>query len=234
MASSPTDYSSMMIYHTNWGPSDGGYNYPRISKSGDQLTIDYGDGTIETFTGGNNHSYSNTNIKAVKLSSSDGWSGLTEIYLNWSHCSGDLLNPSNYINLQTYVCDNNLFTGGIPSFSTATGLLTVHIEYNLLSGVLPSFANCVSMTYFNVGNNSTTGYIRNGFSTQASLSEIYMTANQWPQAEVDAILAEFVTSLSLPGRVACTVGLNGAGMSPPSSSTNHDILEAAGWTVNIN
>ena len=51
---------------------------------------------------------------------------------------------------------------------------------------------------------------------------------------IDNILADLVTSLSVPSRQAANVDLSGTGNAAPSNSINKNILIAAGWTVATN
>ena len=60
---------------------------------------------------------------------------------------------------------------------------------------------------------------------------IASAAGNIPQASIDAILADRVTSLAIPGRVACTLTINDVGLAAPSVAGHASIttLEAAGW-----
>jgi hypothetical protein len=318
--------NSLLIWHTVWSDTDGNYGYPGYSKSGDTPVIDYGDGTIEPFTG--SHTYADGSTKTVKLSSTDGWSGLTEFRLNWGKCNGALPTTELLINLVKYVCDTNQFTGSIPNFDDCPLLEEFHVEGNQITGSVPSFALCTALKYFYIhyngglsgnlpsfatcihlkefysqddsglngtlpsfnactelerldigncgftgtmpsfnacvslisfhasschfsgtlpdfsgcvlmesfmaANNSLTDYTAGSLSTQPSLSEVWLNDNALSESAVDSVLADLVDSLSLGGRVSCYVHLSGGTNASPSSMADHDTLEAAGWTVDVN
>jgi hypothetical protein len=294
--------NSLLLWHTIWADTDGNYGYPGISKTGDTPEIDYGDGTIELLTG--THSYADNSTKTAKLSSTDGWSGLTELRLNWGKCVGVLPSPYLLINLVKYVCDSNQFTGiipsfdhcnlleefhvegnlltgsvpsfalctalkyfyaqynggltgNLPSFSTCTALERIdvgkcgfsgtmpsfntctllnscHVNVNHFNGTLPSFSGCINLTSFMANNDELTDYTSGCFSTQANLDTIYLHENSLTQSAVDSILSDLVISLGISGRVVCVVSLDGGTNASPSSMTDHNTLESAGWTVNVN
>lgn len=148
--------------------------------------------------------------------------------------SGTLPSFATCTNMHYFQIEDNNFSGALPSFAACTALIKLHAQNNLtLSGTIPDFAPCTVLEELNLANNAFTGYTSGSFATQAVLNTLLLSYNSLPQAAVDAILADLVTSLSLSGRVTCYVDLTGPAMSPPSNHTNHDILEAAGWTVNI-
>lgn len=132
--------------------------------------------------------------------------------------------------------DTNLLTGTIPSFAQNTNLLQGRFEGNSLTGTIPSFALNTKITYWRCDYNKITGYTVGGFATQKSLATLNLGNCYLTQAAVDAILADCVISLGIPGRVTCTVSLNGTWNSYPSAAGLADraTLVAAGWTVNVN
>jgi len=290
-----------LIWQTNWSNTDGSYNVTTV-KTGAEVTIDWGDGFFGS--GDDTHTYADSSTKTVKVTSSDGFGGLTQFSVNYRKGLGPLPTPSGCSGLTHYAFEGNGHTGTIPSFKKCTSLLSIQLHDgnqcsgtlpsfssctslvvfdlrgNLVSGTLPSFSACTALQKFYVANNSLssslpsfnactsmkeflcgvnsfsgtlpnfaactalemcqgqengfTGYTSGSFATQANLWTIKFNTNSWGQAAVDACLADCVTSLGLGGRVTCTVELNGAGMSAPSSMTDHNTLEAAGWTVDVN
>jgi hypothetical protein len=225
-----------LVFHTIWSFSAyGGYNGPAIAKSGDQLWIDFGDGTIDRLSGSNNHSYADSTTKLVQIWPSDGWSGATTFYTNWSHCVGNLPDASFVTNLTDYICDNNQFSGTIPDFSMLTALKFFHIENNSsLSGTLPDFSSCTALQEFYAHGNALDSYTAGSFSVQSALSQLWISNNSLTVTAVDGILSNLVTSLSLPGRATCEVHLDDGSNAPPSSLDDYNTLTSAGWTVYVN
>lgn len=287
-------------WQTDWDNTDGEYSVD-TSKTGEEVFISWGDGTRGR--GDDVHSYADDSIKKIKITSSDGFSGLLMIASDFKKGIGTLPVPNGCSSLVEYSFPGNSFTGSIPSFSAVntletlrlndgnqltgvipsfsacTALKLIDLRGNLLSGTIPSFSACTALGKFYVEDNNLTGdlpsfndctvlkeflcgdnsfsgafptfaactilelchgqnsgftsYTSGCFATQKSLSQIKLHTNSWDQTNVDACLADLVTSLG-GGRVTCTVELNGAGMAAPSSLTAHNTLEAAGWTVDVN
>ena len=165
--------------------------------------------------------------------------------------------------LVTFHCDNASFSGSLPSFSACTQLVTFAANSNSFSGSLPSFAACIHLAHLTINNNSFSGTIPSfaactelielffgtptlsnnfsdvvagSFATQKSLADAWFNRNALVQSAVDQILADFVASLSIPGRVHCTVDLTGGTNSTPSAAglASKALLVAAGWTVTNN
>jgi hypothetical protein len=88
----------------------------------------------------------------------------------------------------------------------------------------------------NVYANTFSAAVAGSFATQKSLSVSDFHNNALTQAAVDQILADFVTSLGISGRVANTVNLTGGTNSTPSPAglASKATLVAASWTVTNN
>lgn len=135
--------------------------------------------------------------------------------------------------LYDFECNDNQFTGTLPSFNTCTVLSSFNFYNNQFSGIIPDFSACVDLIVCDGHNNQFTGYTAGGFATQQSCLVIQFQTNLLTQAAVDAILADCVTSLGIPGRVNCTLSLHGVGNAAPSVAGLADkaTLVAAGWVA---
>jgi hypothetical protein len=119
--------------------------------------------------------------------------------------------------LEVFTIFYNEFSGALPSFAACTELETFWIDTNHFSGTIPDFAPCTKLHNFFSGHNEFTGYTAGGFATQKDMSTLQLDNNNLTEAAVDAILADLVTSLGIPGRIVCNVWLQGAGNSAPSN-----------------
>jgi hypothetical protein len=141
--------------------------------------------------------------------------------------------------LTIFSVSSNAFSGTLPSFATCTLLTSFNVSSNAFSGTLPSFATCTLLTGFSVGGvtgNQFSGVTAGSFATQKSLNTANFAINALPAAAVNQILADFVVSLGISGRVVCTVTLSGGTNAAPTGQGILDeaTLIAAGWTVTTN
>jgi hypothetical protein len=226
---------------------------------GGSITVDWGDGTpTESHATGLSHTYAMAGTKKVKFSCSD-WSKITTLDVNTDDCIYALPSFSKLIGLSAFYLRINHFTGIFPSLSSCIHLSDIHIALNNFSGVLPSFSSCVDLLAFRFYSNIFSGkipsFISNtkllalsghsnlfndyeigGFSSQKSLASLELQNNLLPETSINAILTDLVESLSISGRVPCTVNLAGTGNAPPSYTgiENINTLSGNGWTVTVN
>jgi hypothetical protein len=162
---------------------------------------------------------------------------LAYFYCNSNSFSGVLPSFAACTALASFCGDYNSFSGVLPSFAACTALDYFRCNSNSFSGVLPSFAACTALDYFRCDSNSFSGYEAGGFATQISLATIDASTNViTTAADINAILADLRTSYDLPGRVACTVKLEGGTNAAPTGQgiTDKTFLNANGWTVTTN
>jgi hypothetical protein len=223
------------------------------------MTVDWGDSSpTESDATFLEHTYPNTNNKIIELSCPD-LSKLIDIHSGNSNFVDDMPSFSAYTSLETWDIYYNDFDGSPPSFSACTALTYIDFYSNGLDGNMPSFATCTELTFWGCAingftgtmpdfspctkltvwqadSNNFTGYTIGSFATQKDLGGISFDNNNLTQIAVDAVLADCVTSLSIPGRVTCTVTLDGASMASPSVDGYDDVdtLIAAGWDVTVN
>jgi len=143
------------------------------------------------------------------------------------------------VSTETYNSSIGL-TGSIPAFPGCTNIRKIYCHENSLSGTIPSFAENTKLTDVRMQTNQLTGYVSGGFATQKSLATLNIVSNLLSQTAVDNILADLVTSLSIPDRATCTLTLGGEvvtsrnGIASSSGSADITTLKAAGWTVLAN
>lgn len=161
---------------------------------------------------------------------------LTTFYCNNNSFSGALPDFSACTELTQFQCNNSSFSGALPDFSTCVDLLTFRCNNNSFSGALPDFSACTKLTTFYCYSNGFTSIVAGSFATQKSLSGALFQVNALTEDAVDQILADFVVSDAIPGRVNCTVNLTGGTNAHPSVAGLADAatLNASGWTVTYN
>lgn len=153
----------------------------------------------------------------------------------WANCPSFAAN----IALQHFGAGNGCFgavTGSLPSFATCTQLQLFQIDNSTFTGTIPDFSPCTALTSWSASGHTFTGVTAGSFATQASLATLNLFFGNLTSAAVNQVLADCVASLSLPGRVTCTVSLNGLTNGAPTGAgvTNKATLQAAGWTVTTN
>jgi hypothetical protein len=168
---------------------------------------------------------------------------LLETYLQTVNLSGYLSTgvlPSfaAFVQLGQFDVSSNPLTGALPSFGTCPLLQEIYLNDNGFTGIIPSFAACTDLRNFIANNNLFSGYIPTCFENQANLGAINLSNNAIANdADINQILADLISSLSLPGRVACTVNLTGGTNAAPTGQGLLDKITlngTAGWTVTTN
>lgn len=133
---------------------------------------------------------------------------------------------------QNFFANNNLLTGAIPTaISGMTSLIDLRLQNNQMDALELGINACLNLQTLLIQDNIISTYEVGALATQPKLSLINMSTNSLNQAAVDAVLADLVTSLSVPARVVATVQLQGN--TAPSAAGLNDVntLVAAGWTV---
>ena len=158
--------------------------------------------------------------------------GLFYCYLNQNSFSGTLPSFAACTGLLEFRCNNNGFSGNLPSFNSCPHLVLFDCGQCNFSGTLPDFSGCVALQSFQAWINNFNQVTAGSFATQASMYFCRLAYNALVQSAVDQVLADFVTSLSLPGRVACEVHLEGNTAPSSAGYANKAILNAvSGWAV---
>ena len=182
--------------------------------------------------------YCYSNSFSGTLPSFNACTSLIDFYCYNNSFSGALPSFNACTSLGYFYCYSNSFSGALPSFNACTSLGYFYCYSNSFSGALPSFDACTSLVNFYCSSNSFSGYELGGFATQISLATLDMHDNAiTAAADINAILADLVTSSSLGGRVGCTVNLEGGTNAAPTGqgATDKATLNAIeGWTVTTN
>jgi hypothetical protein len=184
--------------------------------------------------------YCNTNAFSGTLPSFATCTALVTFYCYTNAFSGTLPSFATCTALVTFSCYTNAFSGTLPSFATCTKLVTFYCFANAFSGTLPSFATCTKLVTFycgySSGNNQFADVVAGSFATQKSMATAHFGRNALAATAVNQILADFVVSLGISGRVSCTVNLDGGTNAAPTGQgiTDRNTLVAAGWTVTVN
>jgi hypothetical protein len=218
------------------------FNYATCSpewsfNDASEMTVDWGDGSPkETHATGLTHTYTPWALHSITYSCPD-WSMLRSFTLRGTDSVGIFPSLSRMTALQVLYIEGNIYlTGDFPDINPK---MAVYYTYNCdFSGTLPDFSICapVNLQYVVSMNTHATGYVPGSIAGQQYLFYFLVSGNALPEASVDNILADCVTSLSIPGRAACNVALEGGTNAAPSAAGMADVytLRAAGWTVTIN
>lgn len=131
-------------------------------ESGYSFSVDWGDGSIETYDGTGedqtvDHTYSSVALYSVKIAIHNSSSLIKIDYANDTNLYATIPNLDNLINLETVEFPfSNIST--LPSFSACTNLKRLVLNDNSLSGTLnSSIADCLNLESLHVYNNSLSG-----------------------------------------------------------------------------
>jgi len=198
-----------LIWITEWADTDGNFSF-YTQKTGENVYIDFGDGTIGR--GNDVHNYADDSEKTIKVWSTDTFSGLLRIYANSKKGLGTLPTLTGCTGLTEFGFDGNAHTGSVPSFAESTALTYFNVANNLLSGTLPSFATCVALIQFDLRGNSISSTLPS-FDACTPLQKFYISVNDFtgtlPPFNSCTALKEFTIgentfSGALPSFSACT------------------------------
>ena len=132
----------------------------------------------------------------------------------------------------TYLyCYGTAVTGALADLPA--GLVVLYCAGTAVTGEISGLG---SITQVYAQNNAITSYTVGTFATQAGMTVCNFNNCHLLETAVDAVLADLVISLSVPGRVICSVDLDGAGNASPSDDgyDSADLLVIAGWSVTTN
>jgi hypothetical protein len=178
------------------------------------MTVNWGDGMPpESHATGLTHAYGYAGLKMVRFSCP-----------NWSKVT-------------TFDIRDDVITVALVNFFRMPALTKYYQHTNQLSGNLPNLSSNLLLQQFYGSGNQYNNYISGSFKTQKYLSVLALGTNLFSVEFVDSVLADLVTSLSISGRVTCTINISGAGNAAPSNPAglaSKATLVAAGWTVTTN
>jgi hypothetical protein len=165
-----------LVFHT---VNDGSSAFVSIiSKTGDPVDWDLGDGTI--ITGSNSVSYSgytDSSTKTVTIFNIDSMSSILTITIDTTELVGPIPGLSKMTALETFYCNTNGLTGSIPDLSNNTALRYFRCNTNQLTGSIPDLSNNTALQNFYCDTNELTGSIPS-LSNNIVLQRFYCNANQ--------------------------------------------------------
>jgi len=131
--------------------------------TGNDYTIDWGNGTYTTTTGNGadqviTKDYGSAATRNICFIMAD-YTKLLGFNCDSNQLSGTLPSFAACTNLVDFRCASNLFTGTLPSFAACTELVTFYCISNSFSGTLPSFAACTKLTSFGCYVNTFSGTV---------------------------------------------------------------------------
>ena len=143
-----------------------------VTKTGDALRWDI-DGTVTTQNNLPAHTLG-AGDGVITVSSTDGWSGLTE--LNWEgrNIGGDISGFSALTSLSLMYLNSTDVSGDISGFSALTSLTFLRGLGTSVSGDISGFSALTSLTYMDFRDTSVSGDI-SGFSALTSLQTMYLS-----------------------------------------------------------
>lgn len=231
------------ILDRGWGVS---FKDLLLLDSAGTLTFSSTATTISTIVAGH------SNLKALEAynfasltgdpSGLSSLSSLISVDLSHSGVSGSLPDFTSLVNLKYLNCEGCSSVSGsaLTGISAATELRLLAINGTHYPIVLPDISGLTKLEYLDLGSTGLTGYTSGSLRTQDKLYYISFDSNALPSADVNAILADIVVSLSLPGRmslprnywVSLSAGTNGAPTGQGVIDAN--LLRSFGWVVTTN
>jgi hypothetical protein len=140
-------------------------------------------------------------------------------------------------NLQ-YVDAGSFSSGPMGSFAGCTAL--EHLSLNgggSFAPICSDLSTCTALTDIAFTVSSMTGVVPGSLATQKNLAGVSFYYCALNAAAVNQVLADLVASLSLSGRVACSVNLTAPSMAAPTGQGLVDkatLNGTAGWSVSTN
>lgn len=185
------------------------------------------------------------------------------IYINYCFFSG-IIPPSISLQsyLGIFIAYNNAFTGGLDNLMKCRTLTDIQIAYNQIYEEIPQrvgdlgylkylylynnqlygsipmeLGNCLLLERLRLQYNNLTGYEAGAISTgMTALIEVNLSYNAITDSDdIDQILSDLFACVTISGKTG-TVNVSGGTNAIPSAAglTTKGLLEAAGWTVNVN
>lgn len=199
-----------------------------VTKSGVAQHWDWGDGTTSDTDTPTKVYPSGT--KTFRMSSSDGWGGLTAIEFGTKSMRGAIPALHELTALTGVTGEYNQFTGSIPDLTYNTALDTLNFQSNHLEGTVPSLATNTSLKYIALGYNAFSGFA--GGIGSRSLEIVNFYNNSLSAAAINQLLADLVVAQA-DGNPHCHVDLEVGNAAPTGQGlTDKATLITAGWTVN--
>ena len=151
---------------------------------GKTLTVDWGDGSEDSYAGNDavdvvvTHTYAGAGSYDIKFKDDylsltylrcdnnfltgdvSGWSALTNLtylYCHINSLTGDISGWSALTNIDRLYCFNNSLTGDVSGWSALTSLTYLNCADNSLTGDVSSWSALTNLTYLFCNNNSLTG-----------------------------------------------------------------------------
>jgi len=128
---------------------------------GKTLTVDWGDGTEDSYAGNNDsdvdvtHTYAGAGSYDIKFK--DDYLSLTDLRCDYNSLTGDISSWSVLTGITYINCNNNLLTGDISGWSALTNLTELYCYANSLTGDVSSWSALTELTILYCQNNSLTG-----------------------------------------------------------------------------
>ena len=142
---------------------------------GKTLTIDWGDGSEDSYSGNGassvtvTHTYAGAGSYDIKFK--DDYLSLTYLNCNSNSLTGDVSSWSALVNLTYLNCYNNSLTGDVSSWYALTNLTYLICSSNSLTGDVSSWSALTSLTYLDCNANSLTGDV-SGWSALTNLTDL--------------------------------------------------------------
>jgi hypothetical protein len=151
-----------------------------IVTTGVDYVVDWGDGTVDVFTGTgvlqtHNYNYGGAGTYAIKVYVEDPVE-LLDLRAYNNALVGTLPDLSRNTAITIFSNSNNLLTGSIPDLSSNVALQYFIVRTNQLTGTIPSIATNVALLEFNVSDNQLTGVIPN-LTTNVALTTFSVYSN---------------------------------------------------------
>jgi len=188
-------------------------SFSRITPTGQDIKISWGDGTIDTIADGNTgavaHTYASAGTYNLRISNPDvithlNMSGvsqlsgdirtlrnlgpsLTHLYLGFTSVSGDISAMQNLTSLTYLYLNNTSVSGDISAMQNLTSLITINLSVTSVSGDISAAQNLTSLTGMNLNNTSVSGDI-SAVQNLTSLTYLNLSATSAGYATIGSYL----------------------------------------------
>jgi hypothetical protein len=208
------------------------------------MTIDWGDGTVETITandtGAQTHTYATAgtyNITLLDVSNlvdlritNDSFTGdlsgwvlpdsLDTLYLHGNSFTGDLSGWTLPDSLSVMTLYNNNFTGDLSSWALPSSLSNIQIYNNSFTGDLSGWTLPGSLSVFFLQDND---FTLSAFASGTGTGNLYrMENNALTQAEVDAVLKWVYDNRASFGDATPSLNIGGTNAAPSGTYADED------------
>lgn len=189
---------------------------PSITKTGDLLSWDLGNGVQEIDTNSLSYTgYIDTSEKTVTIYNVDDYSLITDIDIEDCEVLSINFSLIPLTNLVNFNCGDNNITNNLLDYTSNTALEIFYCHRNEFTGSLLDFSNLTNLVEFDFQENEITSYA-GGLDSCTNLELFYASSNLLTQSAVSSIIDDLWIIRVAIGSNSCVIFLSGSGNSIPT------------------